>query len=325
MKVLLLFGGNSSENKVSRKSAKSIIQNIDEDIFELTSVYIDYNNKWYLFNDLINIDNNTWIKENLEIKNIIEFIKQFDIVFPIIHGYSGEDGKLQGMLELFSIPFVGCDTIVSANLMDKAFSKIIFEHYNIKQTPYLIINRKYNYLKITKNLKFPMIIKPANGGSSIGISKANNTKELIKGIKKAFKYDRKIVIEEFIKARELECAVLKKNNKLIMNIGEILNNKEFYDYNAKYINETVTTTNPILNKKVKKQIKKISKKIFTQLDCKVLARIDFLYDDDNEILYLNEINTLPGFTEISMYPKLLTSNNITYKNLITSIIKSSLN
>ena len=108
-------------------------------------------------------------------------------------------------------------------------------------------------------------------------------------------------------------------------VSDILNNKEFYDYNAKYINETVTTTNPILNKKVKKQIKKISKKIFTQLDCKVLARIDFLYDDDNEILYLNEINTLPGFTEISMYPKLLTSNNITYKNLITSIIKSSLN
>jgi len=325
LKVLLIFGGNSSENEVSRKSAKSIIQNIDEDEFELTNVYIDKNNKWYLFNDLINIENDSWINEHLEIKNIIKFVKGFDIVFPIIHGKNGEDGKLQGMLELLDIPFVGCKTTSSAISMDKAFSKLIFKSLDIKQTPFMIINpNKYNYIKIIKNLKFPMIVKPANGGSSIGINKAKNNFELTKAIKEAAKYDNKIVIEEFIKARELECAVLEKGKKLITKVGEILIDNNFYDYDAKYLKETKTTTKPNISKKIKKQIENISKKVFTELGCKGLSRIDFLYDETNDILYLNEINTLPGFTEISMFPKLLISNNITYKDLITTIIKNSI-
>lgn len=325
LKVLLIFGGNSTENEISRKSAKSIIQNIDEDKYSLTSVYINKFNKWYYFNDLINIDNDSWIKDNLEIKNIIEFINKFDIVFPIIHGQNGEDGKLQGMLELFNVPFVGCKTTSSAIGMDKAFSKMIFSYLNIKQTPFIIINsNNYNYLKIIKKLKFPMIVKPANGGSSIGITKAKNNIELIKAIKIAAKYDKKIIIEEFIKARELECAVLQTKNKLITSIGEILNDNKFYDYNSKYINETKTTTKPIISKKLKKKIENISKKVFTFLDCKDLSRIDFLYDETNDILYLNEINTLPGFTEISMFPKLLISENITYKNLISIIIENSI-
>ena len=289
IKVLLIFGGNSSENKISRKSAKSIIQNIDEDKYDLTSVYVDMNNKWFLFNDLINIDNDTWIKDNLEIKNIIEFLKKFDIVFPMIHGKNGEDGKLQGMFEMLNIPFVGCKTTSSSIGMDKAFSKMIFSYLNIKQTPFVVIHyNNYDYLKIIKTLKFPMIVKPSNGGSSIGISKVDNNSELIKAIKLASKYDKKIIIEEFINAKEFECAVLQYKNKLIMNIGEILNDNKFYDYEAKYINETKTTTNPIISKNLKKQIEKISKKVFTQLDCKDLARIDFLYDETNHILYLNE-------------------------------------
>lgn len=326
LKILLIFGGNSSENKVSRKSAKSIIQNIDEDKFELTNVYIDKNNKWYLFQDLINIDNDTWIKENLEIDNIISFLKEFDLVFPIIHGTNGEDGKLQGMLELFDIPFIGCKTTTSSIGMDKAFSKMIFDYLKIKQVPFLVINaKKYSYLKIIKNLKFPMIVKPANGGSSIGINKACNNIELRKAINAASKYDNKIVIEEFIKSRELECAIIKDKNKLITNIGEILNNTEFYDYKAKYVNETQTTTKPNISKKTKKEIEKIAKKVFTKLDCQGLARIDFLYDEVNNQLYLNEINTMPGFTEISMFPKLLTNDNVTYKDLISIIIKNSIN
>lgn len=323
--VLLIFGGNSSENEISRKSAKAIIQNIDEDKYKLTSVYIDKNNKWYLFNDLINIDNDSWIKDNLLIKNIIEFVKQFDIVFPIIHGTNGEDGKLQGMLELFNIPFVGCKTTTSAIGMDKAFSKMIFNYLNIKQTNFLIINsNKYNYLNIIKKLSFPLIVKPANGGSSIGINKANNNLELIKAIKEAAKYDKKIIIEEFVKSREIECAIMKYKNKFYFNIGEILNNGKFYDYNSKYITETKTSTKPILSNKIRKKIEKISKKVFNELQCKDLSRIDFLYDENNDILYLNEINTLPGFTEVSMFPKLLISKNITYKDLITRIIENSI-
>ena len=229
------------------------------------------------------------------------------------------------MLELFKIPFVGCKTTSSAIGMDKAFSKMIFSYLNIKQTPFIIINsNNYNYLKITKILKFPMIVKPANGGSSIGISKANNNIELVKAIKLAAKYDKKVIIEEFIKAKELECAVLQTKNKLITSIGEILNDSKFYDYESKYINETKTTTKPNISKKLKKQIEKTAKKVFTQLDCKGLSRIDFLYDEENDVLYLNEINTLPGFTEISMFPKLLIRNNITYKDLISTIIKNSI-
>lgn len=324
-KVLLLFGGNSTENHISRKSAKTIIQNIDKNIFNLTCVYIDKNNKWYLFNDIDNIENDNWIKSNLQINNIINFLKKFDIVFPIIHGNNGEDGKLQGMLELFEIPFIGCKTTASALGMDKAFFKMIVNYLNIKQTPFVIIDsQKFNYLKIIKKLKFPMIIKPANGGSSIGINKANNNFELVKYIKEAAKYDNKIIIEEFIRARELECAVLIKNNKLVTKIGEILNNKKFYDYKSKYINNTKTTIKPKINKKLKKDIEKIAKKIFNTLDCKNLSRVDFLYDEINNQLYLNEINTLPGFTEISMFPKLMTTSNLNYKNLITIIITESL-
>ena len=323
-KVLLIFGGNSTENNVSRKSAKSIIQNIDEDKFTLTSVYVDCDNKWYIFDNLIYIEDDAWIKKQSEIKNIIKFLKSFDVVFPIIHGTNGEDGKLQGMLELFNIPFVGCRTTSSALTMDKGFSKLITQALNINQVPFLIINsQKYNYLKIVKELKFPMIVKPANGGSSIGINKARNNRELIKAIKEASKHDKKIVIEEFVKMRELECAIVENKKLIISPVGEIINKNEFYDYQSKYEFETETIINTKLPKKIEKQIKNISKKIFTNFDCKGLSRIDFFYDELNEILYFNEINTLPGFTSISMFPKLLISDNITYKNLITLLIENS--
>ncbi|MEG2028895.1 MAG: D-alanine--D-alanine ligase family protein, partial [Bacilli bacterium] len=325
MKVLLIFGGNSSENEISRKSAKSIIQNIDENLFELTCVYVNTDNKWYIFDDLINIDNNSWIKDNLEIKNIIEYLKQFDVVFPVIHGKFGEDGKLQGMLELFSIPFVGCKTTSSAIGMDKGFSKLIFDSLNIKQIPFIIIDySKYNYFKILKELKFPMIIKPANGGSSIGINKANNHLELRNAIKKASLYDNKIIIEEFIKCRELECAILEDKKVIVSSIGEIISNNDFYDYDAKYIKESKLIIPAQIPNKIKKEIQKISKKVFTNLNCKNLSRVDFLYDEKNNNLYLNEINTMPGFTTISMYPKLLISDFITYKDLITILIKNSI-
>lgn len=324
-KVLLIFGGNSKENLISRKSARSIIENIDYTLFDLESVYISLYNNWYYFNDFKNILNDSWLNDDLKIHNIIEYIKKFDIVFPIVHGTNGEDGKLQGMLELFNIPFVGCNTTTSAIGMDKGFSKLVFDALNIKQTNFEIIDyNNYNYLKIIKNLAFPMIVKPANGGSSIGINKAKNHIELKKAIDIASKYDSRIVIEEFIRARELECAILKDKKITVSDIGEIISSNDFYDYDAKYVNNSNLIIPTKISKKIKKEIQRISKEIFTKLDCKVLSRIDFLYDEDRNIIYLNEINTLPGFTEISMYPKLLTSKNITYKDLITKIIKSSL-
>ena len=230
--VLLLFGGNSSENLISCKSAKSILSNIDKNKYNVVSVYISLENKWYLFEEELEyIESKSWIKEELEIENISQFLKQFDVVFPIIHGTYGEDGKLQGMLSLFQIPFVGSKTTASSIGMDKEFSKMIFKELNIKQIPYICMHKNtINYYKILNTLKFPMMVKPANGGSSIGIQVAKDLPSLKKAIKEASIYDDKIIIEKFIKGRELECAVLENNTILTSSIGEILTNHEFYDY-----------------------------------------------------------------------------------------------
>ena len=323
--VLLIFGGNSSENLISCKSAKSILQNIDKTKYNITSVYISLENKWYLFNQSLEyIESKSWIKKEFEIENIHHFITQFDVVFPITHGAFGEDGKLQGMLSLFQIPYVGSGTTASAIGMDKEFSKMIFKGFGIKQIPYVCIDKNNpNYFKILKTLQFPMIVKPANGGSSIGIEVVKNFSSLKKAIKKASIYDEKIIIEEFIKARELECAVLENKSIQTSSIGEIKTSNEFYDYNAKYVKETKTIIPANIPINLKKQIQKISKKVFRKLNCKNLARIDFLYDENKKTLYLNEINTLPGFTTISMFPQLFIHDGIKYSKLIEILIENA--
>ena len=323
--VLLLFGGNSSENLISCKSAKSILSNIDKNKYNVVSVYISLENKWYLFEEELEyIESKSWIKEELEIENISQFLKQFDVVFPIIHGTYGEDGKLQGMLSLFQIPFVGSKTTASSIGMDKEFSKMIFKELNIKQIPYICMHKNtINYYKILNTLKFPMIVKPANGGSSIGIQVAKDLPSLKKAIKEASIYDDKIIIEKFIKGRELECAVLENNTILTSSIGEILTNHEFYDYDAKYVKETQTVIPANIPPNLKKQIQKISKKVFQRLDCKNLARMDFLYEEKTNTLYLNEINTLPGFTTISMFPQLFIYDKIPYHKLIEILIENA--
>lgn len=326
-KVLILFGGKSTEHYVSCKSCKSIIENIDKKLFEYEVVGIDFDNTWYKFSDdLSYLEKGNWKEANiLKIDNIIKYLKEFDVVFPITHGNNAEDGKLQGLLELFNVKFVGCKTLSSSIGMDKVISKVIFDSLNINQVPYLVINEEYSISDIIKKLQFPVIVKPANGGSSIGISKADNKKELIKAIKEAKKYDDKVIIEKFIIARELECAVLENKKDIICsNPGEIKSANEFYDYDAKYVNETSYTTIPNdLKEDVVNKIKDYSKKIFKTLNCSGYARIDFFYDEENEKIYINEINTIPGFTSISMYPKLIESIGITYTDLITILINNA--
>ena len=304
-KVLLIYGGVSKEHDVSCQSAKAIKENIDTTKYNLDCIYITKNNEW--------------LNNNKKIKNIIEFIKQYDVVFPIIHGTNGEDGKLQGMLDLFNIKYVGSKCGSSYICMDKQRTKQILNNYNIPQVPY------QTYQKGKKlTIPFPVIIKPANGGSSIGIKIANNKKEYQKAIKNALKYDKKIIIEKFINAQELECAVLEDKKLIISEIGEIITKEGFYDYATKYQNNTAQT-NMIANipDKVKKQIKKYAQTIFEALELKGLARIDFFYDKDYQKIYLNEINTLPGFTPISMYPKLIMNEKISYQELITKLIENA--
>lgn len=304
-KVLLIYGGNSSEHNVSCSSMKSIQKNIDNQRYSLTCVKIT--------------QKNTWQDEHGEINDIVEYLKAFDVIFPIIHGKHGEDGTLQGMLDMFDIPYVGSKCAASAICMDKLFTKQIAKDLNIPQVPYQVYEKDIQLL-----LPFPVIVKPANGGSSIGIEIANNAKELKKAIRKALKYDSKIIIEQFIKAQELEVAVLEDDSLIVSVPGEIVSANDFYDYNAKYENAKSQTLIPAnIPLEVEAKIKEYATILFKKLDLHGLARIDFFYDKEHNQIYFNEINTLPGFTEISMYPKLMMYENITYQELISKLIESA--
>lgn len=315
--VLFIFGGNSKEHNISCKSMINIIPNIDLNKYKPTYVGI-INDKWIKCNkeDIIN---NTWYKKR-NIKNIIKFINKYDVVFPIIHGTNGEDGRLQGLLELFNIKYVGCRTFASALGMDKEASKIFFNSIDIPQVPYLKYDNNLN--EIIK-LKFPLIIKPCNGGSSLGISIAKNKQELLKGIEIAKMYDTNIIVEKYLNCREFECAVLDNKELIISDIGEIKCNHQFYDYDEKYKNKVELTIPAKIDNKIKNQIQDYSKKIFNSIKGIGLSRIDYLYDIKHKKLYLNEINTIPGFTTISMYPMLINNIGINYKELISILIENA--
>lgn len=315
--VLILFGGNSFEHVISCKSVNFIIDNIDTSKFNYTLVGIDYENQWYEMKKCINIDENWKNNEITKIDNIIEYAKNFDVVLPMIHGNTGEDGKLQSIFELYNIKYVGCDSYSSLICYDKLLTKLLLEKYSIPQVPYIIYNSNTNL----ETIEYPVIIKPCKCGSSLGINVAYNKRELKKYLKKTLNYDNNIIIEKFIKNnRELECAILEDNKKLIISdVGEIINNGSWYDFDAKYINQNNTIISNI-DESIKKEIRSYSKNIFNIMGCKSLSRIDFLYDLDNKKLYFNEINTMPGFTEISMFPKLINNTGIQFKEIITKLL-----
>lgn len=306
-KIGLIYGGKSFEHDVSIKSKNSFINNINKK-YDVSEIYVDKDGNWY--------------KDGKLLENIIGYLKELDIVFPLIHGNIGEDGKLQGLLETFNIKYVGSNTISSALAMDKGFCKIILDKYNIKQAPYIIVNKKSKIKEIIEKFTFPVIIKPANGGSSIGINVANNTKELIKALTKAFKYDKKVIVEKFIKARELEVGIINNNGIITSSVGEIKSNG-FYDYEAKYIKNTEVIVDTNLKKETILKIKETARNVFKILECNDFARCDFLYDETSDELYFNEINTIPGFTEISMFPKLFIHDGYAYTEIIDILIKSA--
>ena len=301
-KVLIIYGGKSYEHDISIKSYENIIKNIDKDRYIVDSIYITKDNIW------LNKDN--------EITNIIEFIKCFDVVLPIIHGYGGEDGKLQGMLDLFGIKYVGCKCGSSYLCMDKIRTKEILSNYDIPQLPYELYRNKVH-------IDYPVIVKPSNGGSSIGISVVEKENYLYSALSLAYKYDNKVIIEKYIdNPREIECACLKDKDDLLIEIGSVEQSNTFYDYKTKYENDTIVTNiEPDISQDIKNKLKEYCIKIFDVLDLDNLARIDFLIKDDN--IYLNEINTIPGFTDISMYPMLISKLGISYKELITRLIENA--
>jgi len=318
-KVILIFGGKSYEHEVSIKSAKSILKYINKEKYEIILIYITKTGKWNLCYDINNLDVLVPITDN-------KIFKDCYCVFPVLHGSYGEDGKLQGYLDMINIPYVGCNLISSSLCMDKAFTKIVLDSVGIKQAKYIIIyknNFDIDKVKslIKEKIKFPCFIKPANAGSSVGISKIYHEHELIDNINNAFKYDNKLVIEECIYGRELEVGILGNDDIIVSNVGEILPGDDFYSYDAKYNSkESIVKVPTELNSEIKREIQDIARLAYKTLECSGLSRIDFFLKNKTNEVYLNEINTLPGFTNISMYPLLFEDIGIKYDVLIDKLL-----
>ena len=333
IKLGVIFGGMSTENEVSCISANSIISNLDKEKYEIYPIFISKEGNWFKVNDIEN-------KTMEEITNIIKYLKNLDVIFPVLHGLYGEDGTIQGIFELIKTPYVGCGVLASSVGMDKVYSKIIFEKAGLNQAKYIYIRKykeKYIYVDekfnekiinieeatklISENLEFPMFIKPSNSGSSVGISKAHNINELEKYIKEAAIYDNKILIEQGIVGKEVECAVLGNEDVISSCVGEIRAADEFYSYDAKYNNQDSKTLIPAdITKEQSEEIRNLAIKAFKAIDGKGLSRVDFFIEENTGKIYINEINTLPGFTSISMYPKLFDNVGIAYKELLNKLI-----
>ena len=332
-KIAILFGGQSTEHEVSRVSASSVLKNIDKTKYEIYSIGITKDGKWLEYKGKIeNIENGEWESdEENKIPNgqNILFNKEVDVVFPVLHGLYGEDGTIQGLCKLLKIPFVGPGVLSSALCMDKIYTKYVLENFGVKQADYVVVN-KFDYNKdkesiinhIEEKLGYAVFIKPSNSGSSVGITKAHNRERLVSGLEEALKYDRKVLVETAINAREAEVAVLGNDEPKAAVPGEIIPAKEFYDYEAKYKNEASKLLIPAaLSKEEEEEIKKLAVDIYKMLDCQGMSRVDFLIDKDTDEVYLNEINTLPGFTSISMYPKLWQASGKGYSQLIDELIE----
>lgn len=341
--IVLLFGGQSSEHDVSRVSATTIISCINTDKFNIYPVGITKEGKWLLYNgEYTQIKDADWYKKTIPAiispdateKSLLIFDEnemkkvKIDVVFPALHGLYGEDGSIQGLLELANIPYVGCGILASSISMDKIYTKIIVDTLGIKQAKYIktykedMTDASEIVEKVENELGYPVFVKPSNAGSSVGITKANNKEELIEGLTLAFENDRKVLIEENINGREIECAILGNYNSKASGLGEVISGAEFYDYDAKYNNEeSKTVISPDLPKDIEKTIREYAVKIFKAVDGTGLSRVDFFLEKDTNEIVFNEINTLPGFTNISMYPMLWEEKGISKEQLFDKLIR----
>lgn len=326
IKLGLIYGGVSTEHEVSISSYESIIKNIDKDKYEITSFYIS--------------KDGTWFTDGKRTKDVFNSLKEMDCVFPILHGKNGEDGNIAGMLEIIGVSYVGCKTLSSAICMDKVITKKLLEKANISVAKYMFIKKlndnfywvqdNYDYVLLDKEildlsvstiLNYPVVVKPSRSGSSVGVSVANDYLELENAINEASIYDEKILIEEFIDGKELEVAVLGNNDLIVSNIGNIIPDEIVYSYNSKYKGNSKTVVLNTIEENLESKIKNIVLTTYKVLDCSGLARVD-MFLIGNEVL-VNEVNTMPGFTSISMYPKLMESINISYTDLIDRLISLS--
>lgn len=334
----LLYGGKSAEHEVSLLTARAVTQAINFDKYEVYPIFITKTGEWIKGNALAGPAETV---ETLKISegaskpnNISSFLPEegnddtkLDVVFPLLHGPNGEDGTVQGLLEVLNLPYVGNGVLASAAGMDKVVMKQLFAQAGLKQVPYVHFIRKEWKVNQTalleqmeESLKWPLFVKPANLGSSVGISKATNREELVKAVELALKYDRKIIVEQGIVARELEMSVLGNDAPRCSIAGEVLPTKDFYDYEAKYEDGTTNYAIPaVTSPELLTKMEDAAIRAFKVLDCSGLVRSDFFVTDKEEVI-INEVNTMPGFTPISMYPKLWMESGLSYPELIEELI-----
>lgn len=346
LRVGLIYGGRSGEHEVSVLSAKSVMESMNPEKFEVYPIGITKQGQWVpgvspkalitagyhqVFLDAAEIESTGDIVSLDNSKGYIlgDFAKRFDVVIPILHGPFGEDGTIQGLLELAELPYVGGGVLASALGMDKSLMKKAFIQEGLPVGDFLTVLRKewetapdVVIARIEGKLEYPCFVKPANLGSSVGISKAHDREELRRSLDFAAAYDRKMVIEAFISGREIECSVLGNDDPIASIPGEIVPCSEFYDYEAKYVmNDSKLIIPADLPPNLAEEIKNLAIRAFKAIDCAGLSRVDFFVSHDDGRVLINEINTIPGFTRISMYPKLWEASGVSYPELIERLIQ----
>jgi D-alanine-D-alanine ligase len=342
IRVGIIFGGRSAEHEVSLQSAKNVIAAINRDKYEVVLIGMDKEGGWhlsdetgYLLNEtnpkliaLNNTGNELALVPGESSKQLMDIKKEkpigrLDVVFPVLHGTYGEDGTIQGMLKLADIPFVGAGVLGSAVGMDKDVAKRLLRDAGIRIADFITLRREADadFKTAKERLGLPLFIKPANMGSSVGITKVDSEEGFLAGVKKAFEYDMKVLVEECIKGREIECSVLGNDDPIVSVPGEIIPSHEFYSYEAKYIDEkgALLEIPAKLSEKKIAEFRETAKEVYETLNCEGMARVDFFLKESGEII-VNEINTIPGFTRISMYPKLWEASGISYAELIDRLI-----
>ena len=346
LSVCILFGGMSPEHAVSLRSAESVLNNIDKEKYNVFPVGITREGDWILFGgrDYSMLPAGTWMTHPHNRRAAISPIRgqgllcfegdcvvreRIDVVFPVLHGENGEDGAMQGLLKLAGIPYVGPHVSASAVAMDKTLTKLVADHAGVVQAAWALVrrgdleNHSQTILdRLESRFPYPMFVKPAGTGSSVGVSKATDRASLAKALKDAAAFDEKVLVEEFIHGREVEVAVMGNDNPVASICGEIDSGADFYDYDAKYITDTSTAYIPArIPEDVQEQVREAAVKVYSAIGCQGLSRVDFFVTfDDNRVVF-NEINTLPGFTSISMYPKLFAASGIPYTRLIDELLE----
>ena len=346
LSVCVLFGGVSPEHEVSLRSAESVLNNLDKEKYNIFPVGITKTGEWILYGgrDYSKLPTGEWqhCPENrraaispvrgqglLNFEGDCVVRERIDVVFPVLHGENGEDGSIQGLLQLAGLPYVGPGVAASATCMDKTLTKLVADKAGIRQAAWRLVTAQEveNSLdaaldRLEAAFPYPIFVKPAGTGSSVGVAKAKNREALAAALRNAAKFDKKVLAEEFINGREVEVAVLGNDNPAASVCGEIDSGTEFYDYDAKYISDCARLYIPArIDEMTAEQVRDAAVKVFTAMGCRGLSRVDFFVTYEGSEIVFNEINTIPGFTSISMYPKLFEASGIPYSELLDQLIE----